>query len=165
MPQERSTSIQKWIRHCPYCLMRQGFECKWVIWEAMPINTSRGGKTWEMEERKPRPGLTVHRWSLWASAAQSHWGSPSRRWQTMSQCCPTLRTRKPRYLPTTSPLYLVEGCSWGHESLGTSNMLHLQTDAPRSLQRNAEYQWMWVGHQQHLLHLLANSAYQLGEGG
>ena len=29
----------------------------------------------------------------------------------MSQCCPTLRTRKPRYLPTTSPLQLVEGCS------------------------------------------------------
>ena len=43
-------------------------------------------------------------------------------------------------------------------------MLHLQADAPRSLQWNAEYQWMWVGHQQPLLHPLANSAYKLGEG-
>ena len=74
MSQEWSTSVQKWIRHSPYCLRRQRSNCKRFTWGVAPRSTSRGGKTWEMEGRKPRPGVTVHRWPLWANAAQSHWG-------------------------------------------------------------------------------------------
>lgn len=144
--QDPSASIQKWIRHSPYCLMR-------AIWEVMPKRVSRGVEREAWKGKRPVPQGTIHN----DLHGQSHWGPPGDNKDRDSELS-HLKNEKAgaftHHLPFTVGWWLL---------LGTLIPGYLQSAevvgrCTKKPSQNGECQWMWVGHRQHLLHLPTQSA-------